>query len=229
MILLIDNYDSFVFNLARYLAEMGCGTHVVRNDATSIETIQQMAPEAIILSPGPRTPQEAGLSVQIVRELGERIPILGVCLGHQAVAAAFGASVIRAPEPVHGRTSLIHHNQDRLFAGLTNPLRATRYHSLVVSDERLPSVLKVTAQTDDRLIMGIEHHRWPIFGVQFHPESILTESGHQLLHNFLILAGVKVPSVPISGHERPVLPRNQPCDAGIWPEASASSERPLHW
>jgi anthranilate synthase/aminodeoxychorismate synthase-like glutamine amidotransferase len=197
VILLIDNYDSFVYNLARYLAELGCATSVVRNDAATVAEIERLAPEAIVISPGPCTPNEAGISLALIRELGPRIPLLGVCLGHQALGAALGAKVIRAPEPVHGRTSLIHHGGERLFAGLTNPLRATRYHSLIVEEASLPAELKITARTDDGIPMALEHKRWPAFGVQFHPESILTDSGHRLLANFLALAGIPVRDVPL--------------------------------
>lgn len=195
MILLIDNYDSFVYNLARYLAELGVETDVVRNDALSVDTVAARRPQSIVISPGPCTPNEAGVSVELIRELGAKIPILGVCLGHQAIGAAFGGRVIRAPEPIHGRTSLIRHSGSRLFAGLPNPLRATRYHSLVVEEETLPPCLKITAQTTDGIPMAIEHAEWPVFGVQFHPESILTQEGHRLLANFLSLAGISAGNV----------------------------------
>jgi anthranilate synthase/aminodeoxychorismate synthase-like glutamine amidotransferase len=196
MILLIDNYDSFVYNLARYLAELGCGTEVVRNDAVTVGDVARLAPEAIVISPGPCTPNEAGISMDLIRELGARIPILGVCLGHQALAAALGGNVIRAPEPVHGRTSLVTHGGQRLFAGLPSPLRATRYHSLIVEEASLPPELRVTARTADGIPMALEHAHWPAFGVQFHPESILTDSGHRLLANFLRLAGLPVREIP---------------------------------
>ncbi len=196
MILLIDNYDSFVYNLARYLAELGCNTDVVRNDAVTVADVARTNPQAIVISPGPCTPNEAGISLALIRELGPRIPILGVCLGHQALAAALGGQVIRAPEPVHGRTSLVEHSSERLFAGLPNPLRATRYHSLIVDEMSLPHDLRVTARTADRIPMALEHARWPAFGVQFHPESILTDSGHRLLANFLQLAGLPVGEIP---------------------------------
>lgn len=189
MILLIDNYDSFVYNLARYFGELGCETSVVRNDHAAVEEIQAIRPTAIVISPGPCTPHEAGISVALIRELGEQVPILGVCLGHQAIGAAFGASIIRAPEPVHGRTSQVRHDGNRLFNNLPNPLRATRYHSLIIDDATLPSELRVTARSEDGIPMAIEHQSWPLFGVQFHPESVLTDSGHRLLANFLELAG----------------------------------------
>ena len=196
VIVLIDNYDSFVYNLARYLAELGCATEVVRNDAVSVVAVDRRAPAAIVISPGPCTPNEAGISIDLIRELGPRIPILGVCLGHQALAAALGGNVIRAPEPVHGRTSLIHHNGERLFKGLANPLTATRYHSLIVEESSLPPTLHVTARTAEGSPMALEHTTWPAFGVQFHPESILTEGGHRLLANFLVLAGVPAGNLP---------------------------------
>jgi anthranilate synthase/aminodeoxychorismate synthase-like glutamine amidotransferase len=196
MILLIDNYDSFVFNLARYFEELGQETVVVRNDALSVAEIAARKPAAVVISPGPCTPQEAGVSIDVIRELSDRIPMLGVCLGHQAIVAAFGGNVIRALEPVHGRTSLIHHSGEGLFHGLTTPLRATRYHSLIVEESSLPAELTVTARTDDSLIMGLAHRSRPCFGVQFHPESVLTQSGHQLLANFLRLAGLNATEVP---------------------------------
>ena len=196
MIILIDNYDSFVYNLARYIAELGCKSDVVRNDAVNVEEVARMAPRAIVISPGPCTPNEAGISMALIRELGSRIPILGVCLGHQALAAALGGNVIRAPEPVHGRTSLIDHGGKRLFAGLPNPLRATRYHSLIVEEATLPRELRITARTAEGIPMALEHATWPAFGVQFHPESILTDAGHRLLANFLRLAGLPVADSP---------------------------------
>ena len=196
MILLIDNYDSFVYNLARYLNEMGCRTQVVRNDRISVADVRSMSPQAIVISPGPCTPLEAGISIDLVRDLGGEIPMLGVCLGHQAIAAAFGAAIVRAPEPVHGRTSLVGHSGDRLFEGLPNPLRATRYHSLLIDETRLPDELRVTARSEDGLPMAVEHRTLPIFGVQFHPESVLTVGGHRLLANFVELAGLSVLRCP---------------------------------
>ena len=187
MILLIDNYDSFVYNLARYLAEMGCETRVTRNDCIRVADVRSLAPSAIVISPGPCTPREAGVSVEIVRELAGTIPILGVCLGHQAIGAAFGAAIVRAPEPVHGRTSDVHHSGEGVFAGLPNPLRATRYHSLIVDESTLPDDLRITARTGDGLPMALEHRTWPVFGVQFHPESVLTRPGLKLIENFLTL------------------------------------------
>ncbi|MBS0261536.1 MAG: aminodeoxychorismate/anthranilate synthase component II [Planctomycetes bacterium] len=196
MILLIDNYDSFVYNLARYLVELGCQTEVVRNDALMVADVQRLSPQAIVISPGPCTPSEAGISLEVIRECGPRIPILGVCLGHQALAAALGGRVIRAPQPVHGRTSLVHHGGQGLFAGLPNPLRATRYHSLIAEEQSLPACLRITARTADGLPMALAHTTWPAYGVQFHPESILTEAGHRLLANFLRLAGIEPPTLP---------------------------------
>jgi anthranilate synthase/aminodeoxychorismate synthase-like glutamine amidotransferase len=196
VIVLIDNYDSFVYNLARYLAEMRCATEVIRNDRVSVAELSAMKPAAILLSPGPCTPTEAGISLEVVRQLRGRVPILGVCLGHQAIAAAFGAEIVRAPEPVHGRTSLIEHRGQGLFAGIPNPFTAARYHSLIVREATLPEELIVTARTPDGMVMAIEHRSEPLFGVQFHPESVLTESGHRLLANFLHLAGVAVGSLP---------------------------------
>lgn len=195
MILLLDNYDSFVFNLARYLEELGCETQVVRNDALSVMDIERLRPQAIVISPGPCTPNEAGISMEVIRQLGPRIPILGVCLGHQAIAAALGGEVIRAPEPVHGRTALINHHNASLFLGLPKPFQAMRYHSLIVNPDCLPEELLIVAWTNDGIPMAIEHRSWPIYGVQFHPESILTEGGHQLVSNFLRLAGLN-PSQP---------------------------------
>ena len=221
MILLIDNYDSFVYNLARYFAEMGCGTRVVRNDAITIAEARALEPQAIVLSPGPCTPREAGISIDLVRELGGEVPMLGVCLGHQAIAAALGAEILRAPEPVHGRTSLVRHEGTGLFAGLPNPLRATRYHSLMVDEASLPAELAITARTADGVPMALEHRSRPVFGVQFHPESVLTESGHRLLRNFLTQAGIEAPALPVGDFIEP--PREPEWIGG------PSSGRPLHW
>jgi anthranilate synthase component 2 len=196
MILLIDNYDSFVFNLARYVTELGVEADVVRNDAVAVGDVMESKPDAIILSPGPCTPAEAGFCVDLVREASGSIPLLGVCLGHQAIAAAFGADIVRAPEPIHGRTSLITHDGQRVFDGLPGPLRVTRYHSLVADEKSLPDELKVTSRTDDGLVMAFEHREHPIFGVQFHPESILTQMGHALMRNVLLLAGLEPSALP---------------------------------
>ena len=190
MLLLIDNYDSFAYNLARYLIELGCEVRVVRNDAISVDQVRQLSPEAVVISPGPCTPKEAGVSCDLIRELGPAMPILGVCLGHQAIAAALGGSIVRAPEPVHGRTSNVYHDGTDLFAGLPNPLRATRYHSLIVDEATLPSDLVVTGRTKEGIPMALRHREWPLFGVQFHPESVLTQQGRLLLANFLTLAKI---------------------------------------
>jgi anthranilate synthase component 2 len=191
MILVIDNYDSFVYNLVHYLNELGAETLVHRNDALSVEAALALRPEAVVLSPGPCTPNEAGICLSLIAEAPETLPILGVCLGHQAIGQAMGGQVVRAMALMHGKTSPIHHSGAGLFAGLPNPFTATRYHSLSVARDSLPDVLEVTAWTDDGEIMGFSHRSRPAHGVQFHPESIATEGGHQLLENFLTLAGVK--------------------------------------
>ena len=187
MILLLDNYDSFTYNLAQYLGELGCQVEVHRNDRISVEQIAQRKPERIVISPGPCTPQEAGISVEMIQKLAGKIPILGVCLGHQAIGAAFGGKIIRAPKLFHGKTSQIRHDGGGVFRGLPNPFTATRYHSLIVERKSLPADLQVTAETDDDIIMGMQHRKYPLMGVQFHPESVLTDSGKQLLKNFLSL------------------------------------------
>ena len=187
MILLLDNYDSFTYNLAQYLGELGCQLEVHRNDRISVEQIAHRKPERIVISPGPCTPQEAGICVELVQKLAGKIPILGVCLGHQAIGAAFGGKIIRAPKLFHGKTSQIRHDASGVFRGLPNPFTATRYHSLIVERKSLPAELQVTAETDDDIIMGMQHRQYPLMGVQFHPESVLTESGKQLLKNFLSL------------------------------------------
>lgn len=191
MLLLIDNYDSFVFNLARYFERLGCGTQVVRNDRVDVEAVRRLRPEAVVLSPGPCAPEQAGCSLEIVRELHRELPILGVCLGHQAIAAALGGSVVRAPQPVHGRSSPVFHGGTGIFAGLPSPLACGRYHSLVVEEASLPAELAATAHTADGVVMAIEHRELPVVGLQFHPESILTESGYALLEAFLKRAGVE--------------------------------------
>jgi anthranilate synthase component 2 len=186
MVVVVDNYDSFTYNLVQYLGELGADVRVMRNDAASIETIRGVRPDHIVISPGPGRPEDAGVTMDVIRELGRETPILGVCLGHQAIGAAFGGSVIRAAVPMHGKTSTIEHDGRGIFAGLTEPFLASRYHSLVVSDEGLPLALEVTARTkEDGTIMGLRHRSWPVHGVQFHPESILTGEGHRLLRNFL--------------------------------------------
>jgi anthranilate synthase/aminodeoxychorismate synthase-like glutamine amidotransferase len=190
VILLVDNYDSFVHNLARYLRRLGQETRVVRNDAVRVADIRRSSAQAVVLSPGPGTPQEAGLSLDIVRELYSELPLLGVCLGHQIIAAAFGASVVRAEVPMHGRTSDVFHSGQGLFAGLPNPFRAARYHSLVVEGHSLPDELVATAHTADGILMAIEHREFPVVGWQFHPESILTDQGYPLLAAFLQRGGL---------------------------------------
>jgi anthranilate synthase/aminodeoxychorismate synthase-like glutamine amidotransferase len=188
MLLVIDNYDSFTYNLVQYLGELGQHVRVVRNDEVSVEDIERISPEYIIISPGPCTPNEAGISLDVVRHLAGKIPILGVCLGHQAIGQAFGGKVIRAKEVVHGRTSRVFHDDKGLFAGLPNPFEATRYHSLVVERSSLPDCLEITAKTWDEEVMGLRHKSMPVEGVQFHPESFLTKVGKDLLRNFLRLA-----------------------------------------
>jgi anthranilate synthase/aminodeoxychorismate synthase-like glutamine amidotransferase len=187
MLLLIDNYDSFTYNLAQYLGELGAELCVQRNDQISVDQIEAMAPKGIVISPGPCTPNEAGISLETIRRLGGKIPILGVCLGHQSIGQAFGGRVVRAPQIMHGKTSMIHHDGRDLFEGVENPFEATRYHSLIVERQGLPDCLEVTAWLEDaeRMIMGLRHRAHPIWGVQFHPESILTSSGKTMLRNFL--------------------------------------------
>ena len=185
MILLLDNYDSFTYNLAQYLGELGCTLEVHRNDKISVEEIARRKPEAIVISPGPCTPQEAGISVELIQKLAGKFPILGVCLGHQAIGAAFGGKIIRAPKLFHGKTSEIEHDGKGIFRSVPNPLTATRYHSLIVERKSLPRELAISAETRDGIIMGLRHRRFPIDGVQFHPESVLTECGKQILKNFL--------------------------------------------
>ena len=185
MILLIDNYDSFTFNLVHYLGEIGAQTQVVRNDALTVEEALAMEPEAIVLSPGPCTPTEAGICVDLIRAAAGRVPIFGVCLGHQSIGQAFGGRIVRAPELMHGKTSPILHDGDGVFATLPSPFEATRYHSLIVEEESLPEDLVVTARSPDGLIMGLRHREHEIHGVQFHPESIASQHGHDILRNFL--------------------------------------------
>ncbi|HEX6866059.1 MAG TPA: aminodeoxychorismate/anthranilate synthase component II [Caulobacteraceae bacterium] len=191
MILVIDNYDSFTYNLVHYLNELGGRTVVRRNDALTVQEALGLKPEAVLLSPGPCTPNEAGICLALLRGAPEDLPILGVCLGHQAIGQAYGGEVVRAKAIMHGKTSQIHHENKGVFKGLPNPFTATRYHSLSVARETLPEELEVTAWTDDGEIMGFQHRTRPVYGVQFHPESIATEGGHDLLANFLDLAGVK--------------------------------------
>ncbi len=185
MILLIDNYDSFTYNLYQYLCELGAEVEVVRNDQTTLEDIEVMGPEKIAISPGPCTPKEAGISVPLVRHFAGKLPILGVCLGHQAIGEAFGGVVAGAGEIVHGKTSVIHHDGKGVFRGLPDPIEAVRYHSLSVQREGLPEELAVTAESESGVIMGVRHRRYAVEGVQFHPESILTSVGKDILRNFL--------------------------------------------
>ena len=192
MILIIDNYDSFVHNLGRYFRQLGLETRVVRNDEVDCEQVRHMKPQAMIISPGPCTPDEAGCSVELIKEFSDAVPILGVCLGHQAIAQDFGGKIIRANEPMHGRSSKIIHNRTGLFSDIRSPITAGRYHSLVVEQNGLPDCLTITAKTEDGTIMAIQHKSLPIIGVQFHPESILTEMGYVLLTNFLRIAGLDV-------------------------------------
>jgi para-aminobenzoate synthetase component 2 len=185
MILLIDNYDSFTYNLFHYLGELGADVKVFRNDKITLDEIQALHPDKILISPGPCTPKEAGVSCDVIRRFGERIPILGVCLGHQCIGAAFGSEIIRAPAIMHGKLSDVTHDSRTIFRSLKNPFQAMRYHSLVINPTHLPADLLVSARTADAVIMGIRHKSFPVEGVQFHPESILTEEGKKLLKNFL--------------------------------------------
>ncbi|NPD66495.1 aminodeoxychorismate/anthranilate synthase component II [Lichenicola cladoniae] len=188
MILLIDNYDSFTFNLVHYLGELGEACDVRRNDALSVDEAMSLRPEAIVLSPGPCSPNEAGICCDLIEAAAGRVPIFGVCLGHQAIGQVFGGEVVRAPAPMHGKVSPIQHNGGDVFAGLPSPFQATRYHSLTVRPDTLPATLVATAHTADGVVMGLRHRDFPIFGVQFHPESIASEHGHAILANFLALA-----------------------------------------
>jgi anthranilate synthase/aminodeoxychorismate synthase-like glutamine amidotransferase len=186
MLLLLDNYDSFTYNLYQYLSELGADVQVRRNDQVSLEEIGRMQPERIVISPGPCTPNEAGLSCDVIATFGPYIPLLGVCLGHQAVGQVYGGRVVRAPQPMHGKTSLIYHQREGVFGSLPQPFEANRYHSLIVERSSLPAELEITAETDDGLIMGLRHRSYPVQGVQFHPESIMTPVGKDLLRNFLV-------------------------------------------
>lgn len=187
MILFIDNYDSFVHNLARYVTQLDYATKVVRNDDITIEEITTLNPDKIVISPGPCDPLKAGISLEIVINFGQTIPIFGVCLGHQVIGQAYGAQIIRAKKPMHGKASLIQHNGHYIFSGLTSPLKVGRYHSLVVSKDCFPDILEVLAESDDGEIMALRHKFFPVYGVQFHPESVMTEKGYELLTNFLTI------------------------------------------
>ena len=192
MLLLIDNYDSFTYNLVHYIGELGVASEVRRNDKLTVSEVMAMKPKAIVLSPGPCTPNEAGICLDLIKAAGATIPILGVCLGHQAIGQAYGGKVIRAPAPMHGKLSVITHNDQRsVFKGLPKSFQVTRYHSLIVERKSLPECLEITAETADGLIMGLAHKTHPVHGVQFHPESIASEQGHALLANFLALAGFR--------------------------------------
>jgi anthranilate synthase/aminodeoxychorismate synthase-like glutamine amidotransferase len=213
MILLIDNYDSFVYNLARYVRELGEQPLVHRHDAVDIDEILSLSPTHIIISPGPCSPKEAGISTEVVRRLGSRIPILGVCLGHQCIGAAYGGEIVRAGLPMHGKTSRIHHTGQGIFAGLPSPFIATRYHSLVVAPASVPPALTITATSEDGEIMAVQHETYPVYGVQFHPESVLTEHGYRLLDHFL--------------HGIPAVPRPVPPAADGAPALPSSHDRTL--
>ncbi len=185
MVLMIDNYDSFTWNLVQYLRELGASTQVVRNDALTLDEIEALAPAQVVISPGPCTPTEAGISVALIQALPLDRPLLGVCLGHQSIGTAFGAKIVRANRPMHGKTSSVEHDGKGVFAGIPSPFTVNRYHSLVIEEASLPDCLQVSARAEDGAIMGVRHRHRPIEGVQFHPESLLTEHGHQLLGNFL--------------------------------------------
>lgn len=187
MLLLIDNYDSFTYNLVQFLGDLGAHTEVWRNDALSVEQALARRPDGIVLSPGPCDPDKAGICLDLIRAAAGRVPLLGVCLGHQAIGQAFGGQVVRAPKVMHGKTDAIRHTGQGLMAGLPDPLTVTRYHSLVVARDSLPDTLEITAETDDGIIMGLQHRTLPVHGVQFHPESIASQEGHALLRNFLTL------------------------------------------
>ena len=193
MVFILDNYDSFTYNLVQYFGELGAEVDVRRNDQVSIAEVEQMKPMRIVISPGPCTPQEAGISIELIRHFAGKIPILGVCLGHQAIGAAFGGNVVRAPHLMHGKTSAVTHDNKTIFHGLPTPMTATRYHSLIVEEKDLPAELEVSAWTTEkdgsRTIMGLRHKRFPVEGVQFHPESVLTDAGKKLVQNFLRVGG----------------------------------------
>ena len=193
-VLVVDNYDSFVYNLVQYLGELGAEPLVHRHDALGLDELVALEPDAVLISPGPGRPEDAGLSNAVIERFAGVRPVLGVCLGHQCIGQVFGGTVVRAPEIMHGKTSIIRHTGTGVFTGLPQPLEATRYHSLVVDRESMPDVLEITAETDDGVVMGVRHRDLPVEGVQFHPESILTSAGHDLLRNFLAQAGAPAPS-----------------------------------
>ena len=186
MILMIDNYDSFTYNLVQYLGELGQKLSVYRNDKITVKQVKELKPSSIVISPGPGTPEQAGISLDLINNFSDDIPILGVCLGHQAIVQAYGGTIERAPEPVHGKTSQINHDGKTIFEEIENPFTATRYHSLIVKNDDLPEELEVSAWTDDDMIMGVRHKKFPVEGIQFHPESILTIEGKKILENFLV-------------------------------------------
>jgi anthranilate synthase/aminodeoxychorismate synthase-like glutamine amidotransferase len=187
MVFVLDNYDSFTYNLVQYMGELGAEMTIRRNDELTVDEVEALAPERILLSPGPCTPQEAGISIELIRRFAGKTPILGVCLGHQAIGAAFGGDVIRAPKLMHGKTSEVEHDGKTIFSGIATPMTCTRYHSLIVSEKNLPGELEISARTADGTIMGLRHRKYPVEGVQFHPESVLTDDGKQLIKNFLEL------------------------------------------
>ncbi len=187
MVFVLDNYDSFTFNLVQYMGELGAEIDVRRNDQLTVDEVEALHADRIVLSPGPCTPQEAGISIDLIRRMAGKVPILGVCLGHQAIGAAFGGRVVRAPKLMHGKTSQVDHDGRTIFAGIASPMTCTRYHSLIVEEEGLPADLEISARTPDGTIMGLRHRRFPVEGVQFHPESVLTDDGKRLIQNFLEL------------------------------------------
>ena len=209
MVFVLDNYDSFTYNLVQYMGELGAEMVVRRNDELTIQEVEDMAPERLLLSPGPCTPQEAGILIPLIQHFAGKVPILGVCLGHQAIGAAFGGDVIRAPNLMHGKTSAVDHDGKTIFAGIASPMTCTRYHSLIVAEDTLPASLEITARSADGIIMGLRHRKYPIEGVQFHPESVLTSDGKQLIQNFLELSALQRASTL---HPEAILPASQVFD-----------------
>jgi anthranilate synthase component 2 len=220
MILLLDNYDSFVYNLARYVRELGETPVVRRHDALTVDEVAAMGPTHIIISPGPCSPAEAGISTEVVRRLGATVPILGVCLGHQCIGAAYGGEIVRAGQPMHGKTSMIHHRGDGIFSGLPSPFRATRYHSLVIAPASVPPELEVIATSEDGEIMAVRHTRHPVYGLQFHPESVLTEHGYRLVDHFLH-------GVPVEPRVLPLAADGALVPGGPGPSTLASDPPPV--